>query len=66
MVFVTEATDRQSLNRRMMEVNVVMPVVPKFLHWSDQQIIWSQADHPKVMPTPGGYALVLDPTFVGP
>ena len=63
---VTKATDRHSLNRRMMEVNVVMPAVPKYMYWSEQQITWSQADHPKIMPTPGAYALVVDPTFVGP
>ena len=50
----------------MREINVVMPAMPRYMHWSDQQITWSQADHPKVMPNPGGYALVLDPTFVGP
>ena len=66
VVFVSELTDRQSINRRMREINAVMPAVPRYMHWSDQQITWSQADHPKVMPNPGGYALVLDPTLVGP
>ena len=66
VVFVTEPSDRQSLKRRMMEVNAVMPAMPRFMQWSDQVITWSQPDHPKVMPTPGGYALVLDPMFYGP
>ena len=43
-----------------------MPAVPKFMYWSEDEISWSIKDHPKVMPNPGGYALVLDPTFVGP
>jgi hypothetical protein len=49
-----------------MEVNVVMPAVPKYMLWSDQEISWSFKDHPKVMPNPGGYALILDLTLVGP
>ena len=65
VVFVTEAVDKLSLNRRYMEVNAVMPAVPSFMHWSEQEISWSRADHPKVMPNPGGYALVVDPTLVG-
>jgi len=66
VVFVTESTDKQSQHRRAMEVNAVMPAVPMFMYWSEQEISWSRKDHPKVMPNPGGYALVLDPTFVGP
>src|SRR3954471_7040256 len=50
----------------MMEVNGTMPAIPKYMHWSEQEITWSIKDHPKIMPTPGGYALVLDPTFMGP
>src|SRR5664279_1570436 len=34
------------------------------MHWSEKPISWSREDHPDIMPTPGGYALVLDPTFV--
>ena len=66
VVFVTEPTDKKSLHRRALEVNAVMPAIPKYLHWSEQEITWSRRDHPRVMPTPGGYALVVDPTFFGP
>jgi hypothetical protein len=66
MVFETERTDKQSLYRRSLEVNVVISAVPKLMYWSDQAIGWDRADHPKIMPNPGGYALVMDPTFVGP
>ena len=34
------------------------------MNWSEQPITWGREDHPEVMPTPGGYALVLDPTFI--
>jgi hypothetical protein len=64
MVFETERTDKQSLYRRCLEVNAVMSAVPKMMHWSDQAIGWDRADHPRIMPNPGGYALVMDPTFV--
>ncbi|KAK1649285.1 hypothetical protein QYE76_067090 [Lolium multiflorum] len=66
VVFVTEPMDRQSVHRRSMEVNAVMPAVPKYMPWSDQEITWSFKDHPKVMPNPGGYALVVDPIMKGP
>src|SRR3954469_13497264 len=49
-----------------MEVNATMSAIPKYMHWSEQEITWIIKDHPKIMPTPGGYALVLDPTFMGP
>ena len=66
VVFVTEPTDKQSQHRRAMEVNAVMPAVPKFMYWSEQEISWGPKDHPKVMPNPGGYALVVDLTLIGP
>jgi hypothetical protein len=43
-----------------------MSAVPKLMRWSDQAVGWDRADHPKIMPNPRGYALVMDPTFVGP
>ena len=46
VVFMTESTDKQSLHRRSMEVNVVMPAVPYFMDWSDQAISWNCTDHP--------------------
>jgi hypothetical protein len=49
-----------------MEVNAVMPAVPKYMHWLEQEITWSRQDTPRIMPTPGAYALMLNPTFVGP
>jgi hypothetical protein len=41
-----------------------MSAVPKLMYWSDQAIGWDRADHPKIIPNPGGYALVMDLTFV--
>jgi hypothetical protein len=66
MVFETEKTDKQSLYRWSLEVNAVMPAVPRLMYWSDQAIGWDREDHPKIMPNPDGYALVMDLTFVGP
>jgi hypothetical protein len=66
MVSETGRTDKQSLYLRSLEVNVVMLSVPRLMYWSDHAIGWDRADHPKLMPNPGGYALVMDPTFVGP
>jgi hypothetical protein len=57
VVFVTEPTDMQSMHRRSMEVNAVMPAVPRYMLWSDQEITWSFKDHPKIMPNPGGSLL---------
>jgi hypothetical protein len=34
VVFVNEPTDRQSLHLRSMEVNVVIPAVPRYMQWS--------------------------------
>ncbi|KAI4972807.1 hypothetical protein ZWY2020_003732 [Hordeum vulgare] len=45
------------------EVNATVPPVPQYMHWSERPITWSRVDHPAVMPNPGSYALVLDPTF---
>jgi len=66
VVFVTESDDKKSQHRRCMEVNAVMPAVPVWMNWADQPISWNSSDHPGIMPNPGGYALVVDPTFLGP
>ena len=55
--------DKHSLRRLDQEVNAVVPVVTQYMDWADTPITWSKADHPNNMPTPGGYALVLDPTI---
>ena len=65
-MFTTEQQDRQSVQHRHMEVNAVMPGVPRYMSWSDQEITWSIRDHPKIMPNPGSYALVIDPRFFRP
>jgi hypothetical protein len=66
MFVETGRTDKQSLYRRNLEVKVVMSAVSKLMYWSDQAIGWDRVDHPKIMPNPEGYALVMDPTFVEP
>ena len=66
MEFVTEFTDKHSLQRRSMEVNATMPAVPMWMEWSDVPIIWNCRDQPGIMPNLGGYALVVDPVIAGP
>jgi hypothetical protein len=31
------------------------------MHWSEAAITWGREDHPQLLPSPGEYALVLDP-----
>ena len=57
------ADDRRSRRLQQQEVNAVASETLEFMHWSERPISWSRADHPKVMPSPGSYALVLDATF---
>ena len=47
-------------------MNTVIPAKTKYMHWSERPVTWTWEDHPAVMPNPGGYALVLDPTIVAP
>ena len=64
VIYTTERDDKRSLRRRAAEVNATVPPVPQYMHWSEKPITWGREDHPDIMPTPGGYALVLDPTIV--
>jgi hypothetical protein len=64
VVFTSLGDDKRSERRLRQEVNTVIPAVPEYMHWSERPISWTREDHPAVMPNPGGYALVLDPTIV--
>jgi hypothetical protein len=44
-------------------VNAVIPAEPQFMHWSEAAITWGREEHPRLMPSPGEYALVLDPVM---
>ncbi|KAK1620110.1 hypothetical protein QYE76_025627 [Lolium multiflorum] len=63
IIFTSEPEDRASQQRRSLEVNAVMPPVPQYLHWSEQAITFDRRDTPAVLPKPGSYAMVLDPTI---
>ncbi|KAI4972082.1 hypothetical protein ZWY2020_003007 [Hordeum vulgare] len=63
VVFTSEGDDKHNLRQRRREVNATVPPVPQYMHWSHKPITCSRVDHPTVMPNPGSYALVLDPTF---
>ncbi|KAK1629250.1 hypothetical protein QYE76_003565 [Lolium multiflorum] len=63
IIFTTEPEDKTSQQRRSLEVNAVMPPVPQYLNWSEQAITFDRRDTPAVLPKPGSYAMVLDPTL---
>ena len=46
-------------------VNSVEPVVPQYLRWSEQPILWSREDHPPRVDNPGHLALVVAPQVRG-
>ena len=64
VVFTRLGGDKRSERLLRQEVNTVVPAKPEFMHWSDRPITWTREDHPTVMSSPGGYALVLNPTIV--
>ncbi|KAK1646049.1 hypothetical protein QYE76_063854 [Lolium multiflorum] len=49
--------------RRSLEVNAVIPPVHQYLNWSEQAITFDRRDTPAILPKPGSYAMVLDPTI---
>ena len=65
VVFTSLGDDKRSERLLRQEVNTVVPAKPEFMHWSDRPITWTREDHPAVMPSLGGDALVLNPTIVG-
>ena len=64
IVFTSLGDDKRSERLLRQEVNTVVLAKPEFIHWSDRPITWTREDHPAVMPSLGGYALVLNPTIV--
>jgi hypothetical protein len=60
-IFTTPGKDKRSDLWHEAEVNAVMPAEPQFMHWSEAAITWGHEDHPRLMPSPGEYALVVDP-----
>jgi hypothetical protein len=59
-VFTTPGKDKRNDLWYEAEVNTIMPVEPQFMHWSETAITWGHEDHPRLMPSPREYALVLD------
>jgi hypothetical protein len=60
-IFTTPGKDKKNDLWHEAEVNAVMPAEPQFMHWSEAAITWGRDDHPRLMPSHGEYALVLDP-----
>ena len=63
-IFLAELETKHSKRRREAEVNAIVPPIPQYLNWSEQEIIWSRKDQPDVLPHPGNYAMILDPIIV--
>ena len=53
----------QKVHKRV--VNSIEPVVPRYLRWSEQPIVWSREDHPLRVDNPGQLALVVAPQVGG-
>ena len=64
VVFTILGDDKRSERLLRQEVNTVIPAKLEFMHWSDRPITWTWEDHPVVMPSPGGYALILNPAII--
>jgi hypothetical protein len=60
-VFTTLGKDKRNDLWHEAEVNAIMPTEPQSMHWSEAAITWGREDHPRLMPSPGEYTLVLDP-----
>jgi hypothetical protein len=60
-VFTTPGKDKRNDLWYEAEVNAVTPAEPQYMHWSEAAITWGREDHLPFMPSPGEYALVLDP-----
>jgi hypothetical protein len=60
-IFTTPGKDKRNNLLHKAEVNAVMPAEPQFMHSSEVAITWGREDHPRLMPSPGEYALLLDP-----
>jgi hypothetical protein len=62
-IFTTPGKDKRNDLWYEAEVNAVMPAEPQFMHSSEAAITWGREDHPRPMPSPREYALVLDPVI---
>jgi hypothetical protein len=60
-VFTTPGKDKRNDLWYEAEVNAIIPAEPQFMHCSEAAITWGREDHPRLMPSPGEYDLVLDP-----
>jgi hypothetical protein len=60
-IFTTPGKDKRNDLWHEAEVNAMMPAEPQFMHWSEVAITWGRKDHPRLMPSPREYALIVDP-----
>ena len=64
VVFTSLGDDKCSECLLRQGENTVIPAKSEYMHWAERPVTWTREDHPAVMPNPGGYALVLNPTIV--
>ena len=63
-MFTTSLCKRdQKLHKRA--VNAVETVIPRYLRWSEQPVVWSREDHPPRVDNLGQLALVVAPQVGG-
>jgi hypothetical protein len=67
MIHRTNFSKRESkkFSREIKFAEVAMMVVPDYIDWSDQNILFSRADHPIAVPRSGHAALVLEAQIGG-
>jgi hypothetical protein len=65
MIYGGQVANASARHRRQerREVCSVKVAVPVYLDWSDKPITFDQGDHPDRVPSPGKYALVVDPVI---
>ena len=41
------------------------PPTPRYIKWSEHDVCWTRKDHPAKIPSPGRYALIVNPLIEG-
>jgi pantothenate synthetase len=62
MIHKASVSKRESkkFSREIKLAEVAMAIVPEYIDWSDQSILFSRADHLTAVPRPGHISLVLE------
>jgi hypothetical protein len=52
--------ESEKFSQEIKVAEVAMATMPEYIDWSDQNILFSKADHPTAVPRPGHASLVLE------